>query len=374
MLTPEQIDAIRDKVARITDPLTEYLLTDIARRISEAGQLTSTAAYETWRLQNLGMSQRKIKKAIAALLNRSDKDIKALMAQTAKVGYNFDIKRFPTAAALPFTENLSIQQIVSAAIEIAQKDFTNITQTLGMIDPYGRALPLQDVYRSSTDFAFKQVFTGAADYETAIRQAVKNIADKGLLTINYESGVHTSLEAAVRRNIMGGMGLMVQEISKRNHDELGADGWEISAHAACAEDHEPIQGRQFSDEEYQALNSLLQRPIGTLNCGHMAVPIILGVNKPQYTEEELAKLAADNKDGVEYRGKHYTTYEATQKQRQIERSMRLQKRRILLANGTGDMEQARTAKIRLTILKQEYKRFSEAAGLRTDIERTLIAA
>jgi len=61
MLTPEQIDVIKDKAAQLADPLTDYLLEDIARRISEAGQLTSTAAYQVWRAQQLGTSQRQIK-------------------------------------------------------------------------------------------------------------------------------------------------------------------------------------------------------------------------------------------------------------------------------------------------------------------------
>jgi len=373
MLTPDQIEAIRDTLTQLTNPLTEYLLSDIARRVSQAGQLTSTAAYETWRLQNLGLSQREIKKQLRILLGKSSAEINTLMTQTAKVGYDFDIKRLPTAGAVAFSDNSVIQQTVSAAIKLAQSDFTNITQTLGMIDPYGRALPLQEAYRSCTDYAFKQVFTGAADYNTAIRGAVKNIADKGLLTIDYKTGVHTLLEAAVRRNIMGGLGLMQQQISQQNHDALGADGWEISAHAACAEDHEPIQGRQYTDAEYKALNASLLRPIGTLNCGHAAFPIIMGVSKPQYTQEELAELRADNQDGITYRGKQYTDYEATQQQRAIERSMRLQKRRVLVANGTGDAKQAMTAKTRLTLLRQEYKRFSKAADLPVQNERVQLA-
>lgn len=64
MLTPEQITALRDAATQIADPITEYLIKDIARRISEAGQLTSTAAYEVWRAQQLGVSQREIKKQL----------------------------------------------------------------------------------------------------------------------------------------------------------------------------------------------------------------------------------------------------------------------------------------------------------------------
>ena len=60
MFTPDQIDALGDAARKITDPITEYLLQDIARRVAEAGQLTSTAQYQVWRVQQLGLSQREL--------------------------------------------------------------------------------------------------------------------------------------------------------------------------------------------------------------------------------------------------------------------------------------------------------------------------
>ena len=373
MLTPDQIDALRDRATEITEPITEFLLKDIARRISQAGQLTSTASYQVWQAQQLGMSQKEIRKRLKKLLDVSNDEIDQLLTQSAEVGYRFDLSRHPTVEAIPFAENKVLQQIVSAAVELAQEDFTNLTQTLGMIDPYGNALPLQEVYHSCTDFAFKQVSTGAADYNTAIRQATKNLAENGVLVIDYESGVRTTLEAAVRRNIMGGLGLMQEKISQQNHDDFGCDGWEISAHANSAPDHEPIQGKQYSDAEYNSINNSMVRRIGTLNCGHAAFPIILGVDQPQYSPEELQKFREDNKAGVTVDGKHYTGYEATQMQRKIERAMRKQKRRILTADATGDTESLSVAQTRLQRLKQEYVRFSDAAGLRTQEERAQVA-
>lgn len=372
MLTPKQIDALRDATMQLADPLTEYLLADIARRVANAGQLTSTAAYQVWRAQQLGMSQREIKKKLKEILKVSDSDIKKLVTQSAKTGYNFDIKNLPTASAVPFANNLPVQQMVDAAVKLAQDDFTNLTQTLGMVDPYGNALPLQDAYRKTMDYAFEQVFTGASDYNTAVRQATANLAKYGLRTINYESGVHTSIEAATRRNIMGGIGLMSEQISQYNHDELGANGWEISAHAAPAPDHAPIQGQQYSDADYKALNDSLVRRIGTLNCGHVAFPIILGVSRPQYTPEQLQKFKEDNEKGVTYQGRHYTMYEATQKQRQIESAIRTQKRRILIDDEAGDSDKLLTDRIRLTRLKDEYNRFSKAADLPTQQERAQV--
>ena len=101
---------------------------------------------------------------------------------------------------------------------------------------------------------------------------------------------------------MDQLGQLDDEIQHADHDALGCDGWEISAHAACAPDHEPIQGRQYGDAEFEKLNNSLQRRIGHLNCGHTANPIILGVNAPQYTNAQLQKFKDDNERGVVYNG------------------------------------------------------------------------
>ena len=321
MLSPEKIDALNVLAGQVIDPVTDYLLADIARRIAQAGEITSTAGYQIWKAQQLGASRKEIKKRVAELLKLSKNETEKLFKQSAKDGYQFDMSHLPTES-IPFEKNDSLQQIVSAAVELAKDDFTNITQTIGMIDPYGNELPLYKAYNACCDYAFKQVFTGATDYNTAVRQACKNLYDKGLVAVDYQSGARTSLEAAVRRNIMGGLGLMQEKISAEDHDKMGADGWEISAHAASAPDHEPIQGKQYSDAEYQKLNDSLVRRIGTLNCGHAAFPIILGVSKPVYAAEQLEDFKRKNAVGITYDGKHYTTYEATQMQRRLERSIR----------------------------------------------------
>ena len=373
VLTPEQIAALRDAANLMTDPINDFLLDDIARRVAGAGQLTATAQYEIWRAQQLGLSRREIKKRLRELLGVNRRTLRALLTQAAETGYRFDLSRLPGRRAVPFEKNEVLQRLVAAAAKLAQDDLTNIVQTLGMVDPYGNALPLQKAYRSCMDFAFKQVAAGAADYNTAIRRATKNLADLGVRVIDYESGVHTSLEAAVRRNIMGGLGLMQEQISQQNHDELGADGWEISAHANSAPDHEPIQGRQYADAEYKALNNRLKRRIGTLNCGHAAFPILLGISQPQYTPEELERFRAENARGITYEGRRYTGYEATQMQRRIERAIRRQKKRILVDEAAGDAEKLQTDQIRLRRLNEEYGRFSKAAGLRTEPERAQAA-
>lgn len=162
MLTAQQIAALRDAAAQVADPINDYLIQDIARRIAEAGQLTSTAQYQVWRAQRLGRSQREIERELRRLLQQSRKQIRKILHQSAQSGYSLDINRFPTSAAIPFEKNAALQQIVSAAVELAQEDFTNIVQTIGFVNPYGKPEPLTSAYIASCDFAFKQVVTGAA--------------------------------------------------------------------------------------------------------------------------------------------------------------------------------------------------------------------
>lgn len=369
MLRAEEIEALRDAATDLLRPVIEYLLRDIAERVAKAGQLTATAQYETWKLQQLGVSQRDLRNYLKKALKVSNAKLKQLLTQSAEAGYNYDLSSLPTVRAIPFDENEAVQQIVRAVIAQTQGTLENLTQTLGMVDPYGNVNPLRDTYRKCMDYAFEQVSSGAVDYNTAIREATRNLAAKGVEYIDYESGVTTSLEAAVRRNIMGALGLMQEQISQYNHDQYGATGWEIDAHSNSAPDHEPIQGKQYTDAEYEALNNSLVRRIGTLNCGHSAHPIVYGASIPQYTPEELEEMRQKNEKGITFRGKHYTGYEATQRQRRLERAIRAQKRKILIDKATGDAEKLETDQIKLQLLQQDYKAFSKAAGLRTQNER-----
>lgn len=365
MLTPDQIAGLQIAFQRLTDPVTEFLIKDIAHRVKQAGQFTSTAAYQTWRLQMLGKSLPEIEKELANLLDVAADEAATLLEQAAEFGYIDDIDRL--GGAVKFADNAAMQQIMDAAVKLARSDLSNITQTIGFINHDGVSRTLTAAYEQACDFAFMQTATGATDYNTAIRKACSKLAGNGIQTISYASGINTSLEAAVRRNLMSSTGLMVEQISQQNHDDLGADGWEISAHANSAPDHEPYQGKQYTDEEYERLNRSLVRRIGTLNCGHNASPIVVGVSQQQYSTKELRDFRKNNDKGAKYNGRKFKTmYEAIQYQRQIERSIRAWKRRAM----TGTYDGAET---RLRLLREEYRRFSKAVGLRTEDERLFIA-
>lgn len=391
MLTPEEIQALKEYVSTIADPINSFLIEDICRRIAKTGRITATAEYQTFRAQTLGTDFRDIQKEIAARLNVSASHIDSLFDLAAQTTYDNQVKIFG-AALVPFEKNGALQQIVRASKELAIDDLgniTNITKTLGMVATDGQEFPLKKFYAKTMDYVHNNVSTGAMSYIEAIRSASTSLAERGVTSIGYQSGQTTSLEAAMRRNVMGGLGLMAENISNHNHDKLGATGWEMSAHAMSAEDHEPYQGKQYTNADWIKLNGkpplpgqpankpeiegILKRRIGTLHCGHNAFPIIIGINKPQWSDEQLQKFKTDNANGVTIEGKHYTMYKATQRQRHLEARVRHWKRRNLAATASDDEEMTLHTASRLNRVRRAYLEFSKAAGLRVQQDRLYVA-
>ena len=99
-------------------------------------------------------------------------------------------------------------------------------------------------------------------------------------------------------------------------------------------------------------------------------PIILGVSEPVYTEEELRNI---DQPPFTYEGRKYTAYEASQQMRKMERAMRKQKDRCIVADAAGDEENFTAASIKLRRQKDIYEDFCKAADCYTQYERTFVA-
>ena len=74
----------------------------------------------------------------------------------------------------------------------------------------------------------------------------------------------------------------------------------------------------------------------------------------------------------EFEDKEYTFYEATQKQRQIERTIRKYKHRVMMYDKVGDDESKLIAQVRLQRQRQLYKDFNKAGKLRPTTVNTSV--
>ena len=372
MLTPEQLQNLPQELTDLYDQLSEFILRDIARRIAKGAKITDTAEYQLYRARSLGLSTDEIAAKIAEINGSSAAEINRLIREAAAQSDEFDRKMLGAdkGAAVPLEENAQLQKLISAQIAETAGKCENLTNTLGFADHdfLGRVyyLSMTDMYRREMDSAHMKVATGATDYMTAIRQACNKLAASGVRTIDYESGRSDRIEVAARRALLTSVAHVTHRISEQNGEELGADGWEMSAHSGSRPSHAVYQGRQYTQKQYERIiKPLISEP----NCRHDVFPIILGVSEPTYTEEELHNI---DQPPFTYEGRTYTAYEASQQMRKMERAMRKQKDRCIVADAAGDEEAFATASIRLNRQKYIYEDFCKAADSYTEYERTYV--
>ena len=371
MLTPKQLQNLPKPLTDIYSELSDFVLQDIALRISKAAEITDTAEYQMYRARALGMSTDAIKKELARINGVAEEKIAELIAQAAEQSDEFDRKMLGASGGMTLSENTQLQKLMAAQIEQTRGLCTNLTGTLGFAQ---KTADGRMVYGSATDFLRKQmdmaqmkVMTGVCDYNTAVRQACFALADSGLRTVYYASGRSDRIEVAVRRALMTSVSQLTQKISEQNAEEFGADGWEISAHMGARPSHAVYQGRQYPNSQYETIVLPL---ITDYNCRHSAYPIIMGVTKPAYTDEELKAL---DSPPFTFEGKRYTAYEAQQQMRKMERAMRRQKDRCIVADAIGDKDTFTAASIKLRRQKDIYEDFCKAAGTYTEYERTFVS-
>ena len=107
-----------------------------------------------------------------------------------------------------------------------------------------------------------------------------------------------------------------------------------------------------------------------INCYHSFSPFIEGISVRSFTDEQLDEMNAAENVKKEYKGKEYTTYEATQQMRKLERIMRAQVQKIhLLEEGGADNDTITAARSVNRATQHEYAMFAKEMNLKEQMER-----
>ena len=131
-----------------------------------------------------------------------------------------------------------------------------------------------------------------------------------------------------------------------------------------------VKGKTYDD--FNVINNSLDRPVSTLNCRHYKFSIIVGVSKPEYTEEQLEEDKKKNLDGFEFEGKHYTNYEGEQLLRKIELELRKSKDIQILGRVSNNAQLVGEAQSRITQLTSKYHEVLKASGLKSKLNRAKV--
>lgn len=396
MLSEKVIEKLAERLVVRIQKQNEEILKQIGSDLKQFKTLSATKASQLAQILKYGGSYNNIIKKIQEITKLNLKDIEDIFEEVAKENYYFakDFFKYRKIDFIPYEENEELKEVVNALAKITKNKFANFSNTdfIGFmrtnLDGKKEFVNIKKAYYELIDDAVLNVERGVTTFDQEMYKILKEYGQNGVNVVFDKSGKTMRLDSAIKMNMQEALTSLSNELQKQFGETYGADGIEISVHENPAPDHEDIQGRQFSLEQYEnlqngfdavdydgvirSLNLNLNtsfRPIGTHNCYHIIFTIILGVNEPDYTEEQLQDIIKRNHDGFMYENVHYTNYEGTQIQRKLELQVRKMKDLQILAKASDNKELIDYAQNRITILTNKYKKFSKAANLPTYMER-----
>ena len=371
-----------------------FVLEQIGKTIKEIGELTPSKARSLQQMIKYGARYDEIVARLSKITNININELEEIFTAYAKKDYRFAEKfyKYRNINYVPFNEMTALKQQTKAIYNLTKGTYMNLVNSsvLGfrLLDPRGfyRFYNIQEAYNYAIDQAILSIAQGKDTFDHQMYSMLKEFGNSGIRTIDYASGKTRRLDSALFMNMKDGLRQLHNETQKILGDEFGADGVEISVHENPAPDHEDLQGKQFSNKEFENLQEGLpatdykgitytheHRPISTYNCYHTVFSIVLGVSKPQYTNEELEEIKQRNEKGFDYNGKHFTMYEGTQLQRRIETEIRKQKDNQILGKSSNNKELIYDAQYKITALTNRYKELSKISGLPTKMDRARVS-
>ena len=371
MLTPKQLEHCPDGMVELYAQLESDILADMARRIATYDYFIPSAQWQFEKQKELGNLSKDIIKTLSRATGKSEDELRRLMSQAGAEALAADDEIYRTAGKEPPPVNQSkaLLAVLNAAYKKNDKLFKNLTKTT--------ARTATGQFEAALDRAHLQIMSGAFDQNTAIRNAVKNLSKQGIGAVKYPSGHTDTIEAAVRRATVTGVNQTCIQLQLARAEEMGCDLVETTAHGGARPEHAVWQGRVFSlsgehgkyPDFYKSTGYGTGAGLGGWNCRHSFSPFFEGISKAAYSKTELKDYEAKK---YRFNGVKMTEYEASQKQRYIERQKRRWKREnaAMAAAGLDTSESA----AKIAKWSAIEKDFCRQTGLKRQAERSFIGA
>ena len=343
MLTENDFELIEKQASKLYGDLELEIVQEIAERISSVGYANTVVYNDAKILQEMGTLYEDVILLVAEHSEKSYSQIYSIFQEAGIKSLKYDDTIYKLAGLGPQGLSKSMEQLLSATARKTNNNLNNLTMTT--------ATTSQAQFLNAMNKAYMEVSTGVKSYSQSILDTIKEIANQGAY-VEYPSGVHRSLESAVRTNIITSVNQTSGKLQEQRAEEMEWDLVEVSAHSGARPEHAEWQGKVYSlrgeTKGYKTLEEGCDygRVTGLCgaNCRHTFFPYYKGSTKT-YTNKELFDLKNEK---VEYNGKQISKYDVTQIQRKMERQIRQNKKDIaglqgiLTSNNSDiDIEQTR---------------------------------
>ena len=341
MLTPEYLEQLPDEIVELYREAEDAILADMARRLTAADLWTASADWQYRKLREAGALSEDILAELSHRTGKTKAELRKLMQQAAieSMGYDEGIYESHGMTGEALSSSDALREILNAGYRATAQTMKNLTRTT--------ANTASQQFARVLDEAWMKVQSGAFSTDEAVRSAVKELAEKGVEAVTYDSGRKDTLEVAVRRAVVTGVNQTCGQLQLERAKELGTDLMELTAHEGARPSHAEWQGQIVSLSGRPGYLSLDDIGYGDVagfkgaNCRHDWNPWFEGMPRT-WTPEALAKL---NELKYEYDGKKLTKYEASQIRRYNERQIRKWKRVYQAQKAAGQDTTEAAAKI-----------------------------
>ncbi|MBN1046185.1 hypothetical protein DVW08_12615 [Clostridium botulinum] len=248
-LTPDQIAKLPQNIVNMYTYLEEFIIQDIARRISNSGQLTATTEQQLMIAKDLGIDIKEIEEKVADILKKSQKEVDKLFQEAAATSMAPENELYKKARMATFDINDSeLQAYITAASLQTKKEFRNITGSLGFATKKNGKIVYSDIakfYQETVDFANMQVVTGVTTRQQAVKRAVRRMTNSGLRYVNYDSGYSMNVQDVINRTVRTSANQMCNKLTMYMAEQNGVELFETSAHAGQRPSHSEWAGQVF---------------------------------------------------------------------------------------------------------------------------------
>ena len=366
MLKPEYFNDKADRMIELYRQLEDYIFKDIAYRLLKSQSVSGTADRLIWKLEQMGESRAEIMNKLSKLTGLSKRELKELLQDAVITSWNDDLSTFNQMGIniVNPLENQAVMSVMNAEYQKCQGELNNLTRTT--------MNQAQVDLTRMLDEAEMRVANGVQSYSSAVCEILDNYAKKGMF-VEYPTGTHRSLEAAVRCCVVTSMNQTSAQITNQYILEGGIEYVLVSAHLGARiqqpgqpylAGHENWQGKvyriQGSEPGYPNLLEMTGYDIGENGAGKVVNPLGLhGYNcrhshqpwdkalKNPYVDEN-GKSTIDTEESRKL-------YQNQQKQRAMERSIRATKRRLLMKQQEIDLVAETDVK---EILQNDYDKLA----------------
>lgn len=254
-ITPEYLENAPKPLVKAILAMEDDLLREICSRFKLTGELNEVTINDIRTLKAYGLDMDTIEWRIANHTKASTEEVQDALDRVVKLNREYYGELSDKAGI-----TMPLEIVTAREIELIRKqmldEYRNITRSLGFaVQTNGEIVfrPIAKAYQAVLDKAEMKVYSGGFTVQQALEDAVRELADSGIRTVDYASGWMNHADVAARRALITGLNQVTQKFSERAMEVLETDLVEVTAHRGARdkdgpmgwENHKKWQGRCF---------------------------------------------------------------------------------------------------------------------------------